>query len=239
MAKRSWVRPRTLSIVFGLYFLIVLVGMGSFAVSLKSLWYGPDLSRWVYLAYLLTGSLFVVGIGLMAMASQRSLETRIALLEASQAHEPAPPAEPAFGPSEIPPPRPDPPKEGEAVDRDIDELLLSLQEMEDTASSAVEEPRMAPAVARQDSRRGAATAVSAELTRLRSARKSVGRYIAGPALASVAIVAVAGAMLPGSDGLLQTFYQLNVFFILTIAYSLGGLAAYILSTGYLLLRRGS
>lgn len=239
MAKRSGLRPRTLSIVFGLFFLIVLVGMGSFALGLKSLWYGPDLSRWVYVGYLLTGTVFVVGIGLMAMAGQRSLETRIALLEASQAHEVVPGDELGLGSAEIPPPLPEPPAGGEAVDRDIDELLLSLQEMEDTATSATEEPRLAPAFARQDSRKSARAAVSAELARLRTARKSVGRYIAGPAFASVAMVAVAGAMLPGSDGMLQSFYQLNTFFILTIAYSLGGLAAYILATGYLLLRRGS
>ena len=239
MAKRSWLRPRTLSVVFGLYFLIVLVGMGAFAMSLKSMWYGPDLSRWVYVGYLVTGSVFVVGIGLMAMASQRSLETRIALLEASQPPGVVSAEEPSLGPADIPPPLPDPPMEDEAVDRDIDELLVSLQEMEDTASSAVEEPRLVPPALRQAARTSARSSVVPELERLRRARKSVGRYIAGPALASVAIVAVAGAMLPGSDGLLQTFYQLNVFFILTIAYSLGGLAAYVASTGYFLLRRGS
>jgi hypothetical protein len=236
MAKRGLGRPRTLSVAFGLLFLVVILGMASFAFALKGVWYDAGISRWLYFVYLLAGTVFLVGLGGGAIASQRALDSRIARMESAQRQEVVVVEDTMIESDEVPPPLP---PEGENVDRDIDELLVSLQEMEEHAGVAVEESNgPAPTVMRQETV-GVRPIDAAKLERLRRARNGVGKYIAGPAAASILIVALCAMMLPGTDAFLQSFYQLNAFLVLTIAYSFGILAAYVAASFYLLLRRGA
>ncbi len=236
MAKRSLARPRTLSIIFGALFFVVILGMASFAFALNNVWYDASLSRWLYFVYLLAGTVFLVGLGGGAVASQRAIDARIARMEAAQVQEVVV-EDTLIESDDVPPPLP---PEGENVDRDIDELLVSLQEMEEHAGTAAEESNgPTTSMVRQGTIGAVKPIDAAKLERLRKARKGVGKYVAGPAAASILIVALCAMMLPGADAFLQTFYQLNAFLVLTIAYSFGILAAYVAATFYLLLRRGA
>ena len=239
MAKRTMARPRTLSVAFGIFFAIVVFGMWTFSSSLTGVWYDASLSRWLYFVYLLAGAVFLVGLGGGAIGSQKAIDSRIARLEAAQRQEVVMVEETIEGDA-VPPPLPDSTGQGENVDRDIDELLVSLQEMEEHAGASSEES-VAPVtrVVREETVSAMRPIDAAKLERLRAARKGVGRFIAGPAVVSTLIVGVCAMMLPGADAFLQTFYQLNAFLLLSMAYSFGGLAAYVAATFYLLLRRGA
>ena len=158
-------RPRTLSLVFGVYFLLMAIIAWYSGISL-GYHYSVDITRWTFSVYLLVGVVFLVGILLAALWSTRYLDGRIEKLEgASDAEVEMDEAlvveEPI--PDEVPPPLEDEPAPGgDHVDRDIDELLVSLQEMEQEAETVEETepgepaPRLAPPAAGGPSRaRGA------------------------------------------------------------------------------------
>jgi hypothetical protein len=129
------------------------------------------------------------------------------------------------------------------VDRDIDELLVSLQQMEDEAGTVEEEEVVETAPPVEVAAEKASTVRSVEdreavqtLAALRSKRDAVLRYFMGPILASIAVIGLSGAMLPGSDAFLQSYYQLNTAILLGLGYSFAGVAAYVGASILLLVR---
>ncbi len=240
-------RPRTLAMGFGVYFLVMAVIAWWAGVSL-GYHYTVDITRWTFTIYLLAGAVFLLAIGLGAVWTARTLDARIEKLGGASAsdddeviEEEAAEEEPI--PDEVPPPLEEVPAPGgDHVDRDIDELLVSLQEMEQEAET-VEEPEVeAPAprvAARERERPRQASSGRADEKRavaLQKRRDGLVSYFAGPALAAIGAIGVSAAMLPGSDAFLQSYFQLNTSLLLGLGYSFVGIAGYVAASFLLLVR---
>ncbi len=227
-------RPRTLAIIFGVFFALVAYFSWTFAATLPAPgWFPADITRWIYTTYMLVAAIFLVGLGGLALSIRRSFARQIRDLEGKAQRGYSNPG------TDLPPPLPDTTSSRDHVDRDIDELLESLSEVE--ASAARDARAMdlepgggldAPTVAPTD--REAAV----RRTRLIQRQKLLGRYIIGPAAASALILGVSGMMLPGSDGFAQAQFILNTALILGISYSWIGVGAYIAATVVALVSRG-
>ncbi len=238
-------RPRTLSLVFGVYFLLMAIIAWYSGIAL-GYHYSVDITRWTFTIYLLVGAIFLVGILVAALWSMHYLDGRIAKLEGSADAE----AEAGEGPvveesmpDEVPPPLEETPAPGgDHVDRDIDELLVSLQEMEAEAETAeetveVEEPAKAPAkTAVASEKRVSSLMESKQLAALRRKRDGIAYYFGGPALAAIGAVGISAAMLPGSDAFLQSNYALNTSLLLGLGYTFVGIAAYVAASVLLMTR---
>jgi hypothetical protein len=129
----------------------------------------------------------------------------------------------------LPPPLPER-NSRDTVDRDIDELLESLSEVE--ASATREAQRM-------DSSEGSAavgdyddSGLVDRRDRLIARRRYLGRFLIGPGIVAGIILGLSGMMLPGSDGFAQSAWRLNTTLILGIGYSWIGVGWYIAATVY-------
>lgn len=245
MVSERVARPRTLSAIFGVYFLIMAIVAWYSGESL-GYHYTVDITRFSFMIYLIAGAIFLIGVILAAFLSARSLDARIAKLEGTSAPDGAV-LEEVVMEDEVTDAVPPPLEEtanptGDHVDRDIDELLVSLQEMEQDAGSdemteVVEpSPRVATAgrtVARKPSALGSDLK---RLTILQKKRSGLIGYVAGPVLASIGAIGISAAMLPGSDAFLQTYYQLNTTLLLGLGYTFAGIAAYVAVSVLLLVR---
>lgn len=227
-------RPRVLAGIFGAYFLIIALGAWLQASSLATPWYDADLSRWVYLAYLVAAAALLAGSGLIAVVRTQYVAQRIAevgeAIEAAGASH-AEPASAEVVSEELPPPLPEEPMAAQA-DKDIDDLLESLSEMETSAQvaaevEAVEGPGPAEAEAMVAAPEGkAAGSLVRKRERLKAMRKAILPFLAGPIAGSLVILGVSAAMLPGVEGMLQSYHRLNTAIVLGFAYGWAGLGAY-------------
>ena len=220
-------RPRTLAAGFGVYFLIVGIAAWQFAQGLTTPWYLPDITRWIYTTYMLVAAIFLVGLGGLGLSIRSSFSRQIREVDArlgALARESSPDA--------LPPPLPDATGNlRDTVDRDIDELLESLSEVEATAA------RDAQALDTSAESRSASYEVDdaglgTKRDRLVRRRKFLGRYLMGPALVAAMILGLSGMMLPGADGFAQFNHQLNTALILGIGYSWVGVGWYVAATVY-------
>src|SRR6266571_6711349 len=121
-------RPRTLAAGFGVYFLVIAFAAWGFAQSLPPPgWYGADITRWVYTTYMLVAAIFLVGLGGLGVSIRRSFTRQIRELDRRSGSR--------HSTSEaLPPPLPETTAARDHVDRDIDELLESLSEIEATTA---------------------------------------------------------------------------------------------------------
>lgn len=243
MASQRALRPRVLSAGFGAYFLIMAL-VAWYSGQNLGYHYAPDVTRFSFMVFLIVGAIFLVGVGVAAVLGARSLDTRIEHLEARGASDESVVEEIVVEepiPDQVPPPLVENPgTSGDHVDRDIDELLVSLQEMEEDAGTEEEAgapkpaPKVAPRVAVPS--RALTQGDTRRLSLLRKKRDGIGAYFAGPALASIGAIGISAAMLPGTDAFLQTYYQLNTALLLGLAYTFVGIAAYIATSALLLVR---
>lgn len=243
MASKLY-RPRTLAMGFGVYFLVMAIIAYWAGVSL-GYHYTVDITRWTFTIYLLVGAVFLVAIGLGAVWTGKSLDAKIEKASGADASDDVVIEELVVEETitdDVPPPlQEDPAPSGDHVDRDIDELLVSLQEMEQeaetTGSAEVEETEARsdrPAAKPKPRSESQADTTTAEA--LREKRSAVVSYFAGPALAAIGAIGVSAAMLPGSDAFLQSYSELNTSLLLGLGYSFVGIAAYV-ATSFLLLVR--
>src|SRR6266571_6703826 len=207
-------RPRTLAIIFGVFFAVVAYLSWTFAATLPAPgWFDAGITRWIYTTYMLVAAIFLVGLGGLALSIRRSFARQIRELDGRYArgvsNHPISDA--------LPPPLPDTTTGRDHVDRDIDELLESLSEVEATAARDARAMEMEPG--------GFPDAPTIEVTdreiavrksRLVQRQKLLSRYVVGPAAAS--------------DGFAQSNYALNAALILGISYSWIGVGAYIAAT---------
>ena len=240
------IRPRTLAIGFGVYFLVMAV-IAWYAGITLAYHYSVDITRWTFTVYLLVGAVLLVGLGLGAAWTVRSLDAKIEALSGAASSDDEVIEEVAVeedAGDEVPPPLEDTAApSGDHVDRDIDELLVSLQEMEHEAETVEEpEPEEPPRTARAPRAAAARAGRSREDTRradrLVKKRGRVVSYFAGPTLAAIGAIGISAAMLPGSDAFLQSYFQLNTALLLGLGYSFVGIAAYV-GASFLLLVRAS
>src|SRR5947209_11740445 len=229
-------RPRTLAIIFGAFFAVVGYFSWTFAAALPPPgWFPADITRWIYTTYMLVAAIFLVGLGGLALSIRRSFARQIRELEGrferGSSNNPTP--------NPLPPPLPDTTSGRDHVDRDIDELLESLSEVEASAEQDARGMEMDPA--------GIPYVTTIEVTdremavrksRLVQRQKLLARYVVGPAAASAVILGVSGMMLPGADEFAQKNFMLNTALILGISYSWIGVGAYVAATIAALVSRG-
>jgi len=230
-------RPRTLAIIFGVFFAIVAYFAWTFAAGLPPPgWFDAGITRWIYTTYMLVAAIFLVGLGGLALSIRRSFARQIRELEGKYARDS--PNNPGF--NSLPPPLPETMPGRDHVDRDIDELLESLSEVEATAARDARAMEMEPAgMTDAPTVQGTDREIAIRKSRLQQRQKLLARYLVGPASASAFILGVSGMMLPGSDGFAQTNFALNAALILGISYGWIGVGAYIAATIAALVSRGS
>ncbi len=206
--------------------------------------YGPDLTRWVYTTYMIVAAALLSGVAGVSVGSTRRLDRLIDEAEASRgaAHSERVEAPVDAGETDaLPPPLREAPAGKDRVDQDIDELLVSLQEIETSAEHTedevvVEQVESARAEVREVVASGDWKA-SSNLDKWKRRRAETPAYFAGPAIFAIAIIAVCAAMLPGADAMLQSLTQLNTALILGMGYAYGGIAAYAGASVYAILRK--
>ncbi len=237
-------RPRTLAIGFAVYFLVMAL-IAYWAGVTLGYHYTVDITRWTFSIYLVVGAVFLVAIGLGAVWTGKSLDAKIANASGEDPSDDAVIEEVVVEETvsdDVPPPlQEEPAPGGDHVDRDIDELLVSLQEMEQEAeTSGTVEEAPEPAAPRGAKAKAKASTESRSNVRhadqLQDKRNSVVSYFAGPALAAIGAIGVSAAMLPGSDAFLQTYFELNTSLLLGLGYSFVGIAAYVVASFLLLVR---
>jgi hypothetical protein len=228
-------RPRTLAIIFGVFFALVAYFAWTFAATLPAPgWFDAGITRWIYTTYMLVAAIFLVGMGGLALSIRRSFARQIRELEGKLEGGYSNP-----GSNALPPPLPDTTSSRDHVDRDIDELLESLSEVEASAARDARAMDMEPGGGLDAPTVGPSEReVAIRRTRLIQRQKLLGRYIIGPAAASALILGISGMMLPGSDGFAQAQFVLNTALILGISYSWIGVGAYIAATVAALVSRG-
>src|SRR5213593_2853042 len=231
-------RPRTLAIIFGAFFAVVAYFAWTFAATLpKPGWFDAGITRWIYTTYMLVAAIFLVGMGGLALSIRRSFARQIRELEGKlgrgSSNHPMSNA--------LPPPLPDTTSGRDHVDRDIDELLESLSEVEASAARDARAMEMEPGgIPDVPTFEATDREIAARRTRLIQRQKLLGRFTIGPAAASAFILGVSGMMLPGSgdNGFAQAQYVLNSALILGMSYSWIGIGAYIAATVAALVSRG-
>ena len=125
-------RPRTLAIIFGAFFAAVAYFAWTFAAGLPPPgWFDAGITRWIYTTYMLVAAIFLVGLGGLALSIRRSFARQIRDLEGRLQRGSS---NPGYNYNTLPPPLPDTTTSRDHVDRDIDELLESLSEVEASAA---------------------------------------------------------------------------------------------------------
>jgi len=230
-------RPRTLSIIFGVFFAVVAYFAWTFASAQTTTpWFPANISRWIYTTYMFVAAIFLIGLGGLAVSIRRSFARQIRDLEGKlqrgSSHNP--------GSNALPPPLPDTTTSRDHVDRDIDELLESPSEVEASAARDARAMEMEPAgIPEVPTIEATDREIAVRRSRLIQRQKLLGRFIIGPAAASALILGVSGMMLPGADTFAQNPpYVLNTALILGISYSWIGVGAYIAATVAALVSRG-
>jgi len=228
-------RPRNFALGFGMYFIIVAFSAWTFASGLQGPWYGADLSRWLYTSYLLSSAILLVGLALLAFRIQASFDRRVVDVNdriAELRDDPVVPrslAVPAIaaGPA------------SRAREADLDATVAGLVLLEQEAEAIVETGDMMSIVVESVSERTRTS--DHEEDRLQRRRESmrvrqeyIMKFLSGPGVASASILAVSGALLPGTEAFLQSYHQVNTAILLAIAYSWPGIGAYIVASLYAL-----
>src|SRR5437867_12105352 len=75
------VRPRTLAIAFGIYFLVIAYFAWSFGNDQTGAWYPAEISPWIYTTYMMVSATSLVGLGGLAATIRRSFNRHIRQLE--------------------------------------------------------------------------------------------------------------------------------------------------------------
>src|SRR3989475_2945322 len=229
-------RPRTLAIIFGAFFAVVAYFAWTFAATLPAPgWFDAGITRWIYTTYMLVAAIFLVGLGGLALSIRRSFARQIRELDGKFArgssNNPTSDA--------LPPPLPDTTSSRDHVDRDIDELLESLSEVEASAARDARAMEMEPAgIPDVPTIEATDREIAVRRTRLIQRQRRLGRFVIGPAAPSAFSLGVSGMMLPGADGFAQDHFILNAALILGISYSWIGIGAYVAATVAALVSRG-
>lgn len=231
-------RPRTLAFLFLGYLLVVAITAALFAVGPGSSYkYTPDVTLWGFGTFLLLAGILFAVISLVATGSLRHVNNLISQAEMRAAAAGEIPAQGSEETGEesyegLPAPLPEPGAEMDQAEHDIDDLLAALGEMETTIGREesvsvvqVEEPEQLPSAVPKG--RVEVRASSARtLERLQKRRMLIAQFFTWPALLDIVIIGISAIVLPGADGLLQSYNQLNTALLLGLAYSFPGVALY-------------
>lgn len=222
MAGTQGPRFRGLSAGFAGYLLVAAIVTYVLSATVSQ-YVSPSTTRWIWTAYLLLGTLALVGSCLGAVRRASSLDARIEALDQEERW--VLEAATARGRASSTRQDADPPAPS---DRDVDRLLEELEQIGNSASAdpepgevdATDLGRVLDEAAILRERRGR------EVPRLRRARDAVAAAAAGPAFASLGVIGLFAALMPATDGMLLVDLRLNAFFGLFGAAWLVGLAGY-------------
>jgi hypothetical protein len=228
------IRPRTLGAGFGVLFLIVGVATWQYVQTSPDatvVWFDAFHTWWIYFVYMVVGAVFLVGIGGLGLSIRSSFAAQIRDLDARLG------AMVRGSSGGLPPPLPDTMNVRDTVDRDIDELLESLSEVEATATRESQrldqdDGSMQGSYIPEDS------GLAEKRERLVLRRRYLSRFLIGPSIVAALILGVSGMMLPGYGGFAQAAYQVNTAVILGIGYSWTIVGTYIAATVYALVGGG-
>src|SRR3989442_5965032 len=228
-------RPRTLAIIFGAFFAVVGYFSWTFAAALPPPgWFPANITRWISTTYMLVAAIFLVGLGGLSFSIGGSSAGQIRELEGRLQRGSSKP-----GYDALPPALPDTTSSRDHVDRDIDELLESLSEVEASAARDARAMEMEPGgIPDVPTIEATDREIAVRRTRLIQRQRLLGRFVIGPAAASAFILGVSGMMLPGADGVAQSQFILNAALILGISYSWIGIGAYVAATVAAVVSRG-
>src|SRR3989475_11774844 len=171
-------RPAPLAIIFGAFFAVVGYFSWTFAAALPPPgWFPAGITRWIYTTYMLVAAIFLVGLGGLSLSIRRSFARQIRELEGRFQRGSS---NPGYG--ALPPPPPDTTSSRDHVDRDIDEVLASLSEVEASAARDAGAMEMEP-VGIPDVPTIEATdrEIAVRRTRLIQRQRLLGRFVIGPA----------------------------------------------------------
>src|SRR5256712_9347735 len=202
----GWVGRGTLAIIFGAFFAVVGYFPGPFGAALPPPgWFPADITRWIYTTYMLVAAIFLVGLGGLSLSIRRSFARQIRELEGRFQRGSSNP-----GYDALPPPLPDTTSSRDHVDRDIDELLESLSEVEASAAPDARAIGMEPGgIPDVPTIEATDREIAVRRTRLIQRQRLLGRFVIGPAAASAFILGASRMMLPGADGFAQSQFILN------------------------------
>ncbi len=218
--------PQIQAAIFGSYVVFVMFTAWTFSAGLATPWYGVEVSRWAYSAYLVASAVFLAGCGILAFQIQTYFGKRIRELNrqlGSLYWDWAPNAtseEAVVSSSSV-----------ESEDHDLDEMLVTVGEaqteevqdvlLESSIEAAEEDAPVEIALV---------TVAQPELVRRREMLKRRAAYLTtfltGPIVAAVGILGISAAILPGTEVMLQNSPRLNTTLILGFAYGWAGLAGY-------------
>jgi hypothetical protein len=241
MFVRTLLRPRFLGAIFGAYVLVIAIIAAFFANGPGSLYrYTASVTQWTYTVDVLLASILLLGLGGVAAVSRRPLE--VLPSPSDIGGEPEPVGDETGTEvveyeefEELPPPLGEEPAGGDPAERDIDELLSALGDMESTMEAedgegievvqvpAPVEPQVMPAALPAAKPR---TESAPLLVPTPKRSFAVSAYFLGPALLEAGIIGICSVILPGADAFLQTYNQVNTAILLGIAYSYPGVVLY-------------
>ena len=223
MAKlaKAGTRARSLALGFAAYFVLDVVLAYYLSTRSSSPWYDIAWTRWILAAYVLLGAALLAAtcaaaVGRLRRLDKRLTEREVALEGAIAAAARAADAKASPGGSMTPP-------DDETAAREVDQVLAEIQKIGEAAAVAARAEKRAGTVASR------ATALGAEVDRLRKAIDAVPASAAGPLVAGVVFVGWTAPLLPAADGALLTNASLNSFVVLGGLGWLVGLAGYALA----------
>src|SRR3989475_9462845 len=195
-------RPRTLAIIFGAFFAVVAYFAWTFAAGLPPPgWFDAGITRWIYTTYMLVAAIFLVGLGGLALSIRRSFARQIRDLEGRLQRGRS---NPGYNYNTLPPPLPGTTTSRDHVDRDIDELLESLSEVQARAARDARAMEMEPGgIPDVPTIEATDREIASRKSRLVQRQKLLGRYVVGPAAAAATILGLSAMMLPGADTFAQ------------------------------------
>lgn len=222
-------RASVVTAFFAVVFAVIANLAWATAVGTSDPWFSSTINLQVYSTTLLTASLLAVLVAAVASRRVASIDEAMRVLDLRVAA-----AKDAASAARNPGPEATAREHGLPEDDEVDELLEAIGGFEPMPVVTVERTGHDSLMAKQaptpvlTSRAGAEVLreIRRQRVRLRAMRTNVWRVVAGPLLASVAFVAIAGAMLPGSAGFAESSYQLNTALILFLGYGWAALVAW-------------
>lgn len=222
MAGTHALRFRRLSAGFAAY-LLVAVLLAFYVSATATRFVDAAATPWMCAAYLLLGAVALACVCLAAVRRGARLDARIE--ELAQEERWVLEALPARGSPTVSPGGEEPPVPS---DRDVDRLLDELHRLGAAADVEPHPGESADAAFDRalDEAAGLRERHAREVPGLRRARNAVAAAAAGPAVASLGVIGLFAALLPGADGMLLMDARLNAFVgILGLAW-LAGIAVY-------------
>ena len=205
-------RASDLTAIFEVYMLAVVLGSLKNALDTAGPWYHGTATFWAY-ATTFVGSLVLVSVMALAavvLVRPRGFEEALQTLSSERPR-------PAANPS---------PASGD------EEMKENLEFLMHAAASRGHPPGVPAAVEETLEVTAVQAPAEAAVPRPRRAQRILPALL-GPTITATIFAGISAALLPGSDGFLQTLFTFNTFIIVVFAYGWAGLLGYAMASLFL------